>query len=163
MNPAEDLTARWLISKGYFVMPRIKIGAHELDLLAVKLTDDKSAVFERVHVEVCVPSNPAGGNWSDDVCREGATEEVRKKFSAVENEVHRLIGGGYSRWYIRGAFPGGDRVKELWTSTMSDLGVTLVPFELVIREYAEAMKYRPQDYVGQLIHILKSSGTLTTA
>ena len=74
-------------------MPSVKIGARELDLIAARLTDDGNGVAERVHVEVEVPANPIRAHHPDDVCIQGARDYVQRRFSAVEDEVRRLLGG----------------------------------------------------------------------
>jgi len=94
---AEELVEEWLNRQGYFTIRGIKLGVHEIDLLAVRL--GQSGVECR-HIEVQASVRPvsyitplpiatqrrtgrAAGSAkerSDDELREGIGEWVKKKF-----------------------------------------------------------------------------------
>jgi hypothetical protein len=52
---AEELVEEWLNRNGYFTIRGIKLGVHEIDILAIKLVGSK---VEARHIEVQASSNP---------------------------------------------------------------------------------------------------------
>lgn len=52
---AEEIVEEWLNRRGYFTIRGIKLGVHEIDLLAVKLTDKGP---DCRHIEVTASVNP---------------------------------------------------------------------------------------------------------
>lgn len=94
---AEELVEEWLNRQGYFTIRGVKLGVHEIDLLALRLRD---GVPECRHIEVQASVNPvsyitnvprdvqrgtgrASGSAkhrSDDELRQGIAEWIEKKF-----------------------------------------------------------------------------------
>ncbi|HNY42901.1 MAG TPA: hypothetical protein PKJ41_21030, partial [Bryobacteraceae bacterium] len=54
---AEELVEEWLNRNGYFTIRGLMVGRHEIDLLAVKITDKG---IERRHIEVQASTKPIG-------------------------------------------------------------------------------------------------------
>jgi len=52
---AEEIVEEWLNRNGYFTIRGIKLGVHEIDILAIKL---KGLEIEARHIEVQASSNP---------------------------------------------------------------------------------------------------------
>lgn len=87
---AEEIVEEWLNRNGYFTIRGLKVGRHEIDLLAVKITENG---LKRRHIEVQASSKPIGyvtkspGSAasiaklrSDDELRKHVAEWVGKKF-----------------------------------------------------------------------------------
>jgi hypothetical protein len=64
MNAAEHVTKLWLQSQGFFVLGALGAGHNEIDILAVRMSKDKSGIADKVQVEVSVSAQPAGGTES---------------------------------------------------------------------------------------------------
>lgn len=155
MNATEKLTSLWLMTRGYFVIERIRVGHNEIDLLAVKPDESREKLAERLHVEVQVSSTPAGAIDPESY--------VRKKFDEekVKERVTALLGKNYSRWLVLGRMPKGKEEFEEISSAVTRGGVKVVPFEDVVRGYLEALQYRPAAELGDLLHLLRSYGFLS--
>lgn len=160
MTPAEQVTMRWLVSKGYFVMPSVKHGRREIDLLAVKLAEDKRSAAQKVHVEVQVSSNPFGSRRSDEEYEVDADDYAKGKFEDVKERVQGLLGNEYDRWLVVGKFPAGDHEEQVWSERIEKRGVRVIRFDEVIREYMPTLTTRPTDEMGQFLHILAAFGLL---
>jgi hypothetical protein len=52
---AEEIVEEWLNRQGYFTIRGIKIGVHEIDLLAIKISDDH---VDCRHIEVTASIHP---------------------------------------------------------------------------------------------------------
>jgi hypothetical protein len=113
---AEELVEEWLNRQGYFTIRGIKIGVHEIDLLAIR---PNATGLECRHLEVQASMRPvsyitrvplaaqkATGRSatsskarSDDELREGVREWVAKKFDheAKVRIRNRLASGPWSR------------------------------------------------------------------
>lgn len=160
MNAAEEVVTRWLLAKGYFVMPSVKDGRKEIDILAVRLAEDKKGFSEKLHVEVQVSPNPFHTNYADEDYRAGADDYVAQKFTAVSPKVKEILGEGYACWLVIGKLGGGEREERTRAKRFNELGVRTVTFDRVLREYAESLMTRPADNAGQLLHILSAYGML---
>lgn len=160
MTPAEQVTMRWMVSKGYFVMPSVKHGRKEIDLLAVKLAEDQRSAAQKVHVEVQVSSKPFGSRRSDEEYRADADNYAKRKFEDVKDRVQELLGKEYDRWVVVGKFPAGDHEEEVWNERIQRQGVRVIRFDEVIREYMPTLTTRPTDEMGQFLHILAAFGLL---
>ena len=161
MTPAEQVTMGWLVSKGYFVMPSVKHGRNEMDLLGVKLADDKRAAAQKIHVEVQVSSAPLGSHLSEREYENEADKYAKKKFEDAKEWVQGVLGDKYERWLVVGKFGGGDREERVWNDRMAEKGVTVIRFDKVIREYVATLTTRPVgDEMGQILHILEAFGLL---
>ncbi len=94
---AEELVEEWLNRQGYFTIRGVKIGIHEIDLLAVKLKADGGADCRHVEVQASTrpvsyisrvpkelqltgraPNNAANRSQAD--LKKGVEEWIEKKF-----------------------------------------------------------------------------------
>lgn len=113
---AEELVEEWLNRQGYFTIRGLKVGVHEMDLLAIRPLHGDS--FERRHIEVQasmrlvsyisqvpkakrrtgVPSNSAKAR-SEEELQLGVEEWVHKKFDHPEKRRlrERLCSGEWTR------------------------------------------------------------------
>jgi hypothetical protein len=113
---AEQLVEEWLNRQGYFTIRGIKVGVHEMDLLAIRTTPNG---FECRHVEVQASMRPvsyitrvplavqkatgrsatSSKTRSDDELREGVREWIAKKFDheAKQSIRTQLAPGPWSR------------------------------------------------------------------
>jgi len=164
MNAAEEVVAGWLAAKGYFVMPSVKYGQKEIDLLAVKLAENKSGLSEKLHVEVQVSPKPRHTNYEkDESYKAGAEKYFHDKFDALSPKVKEILGEEFSRCFVVGKLGGGQREENIDECRLRELGVTTVRFDQVIREYAQSLTTQPEDNAGQLLHLLSAFGMLNTA
>lgn len=98
MNVSEHVTRLWLESNGFFVMGPLRVGANEIDLLAVRLGADRKSLAQKIHVEVTVSGRPGG---SDDGT--GVAQYVEPKFGGkLSSKVRELLGDDYERWVVLG-------------------------------------------------------------
>ena len=151
MNVAEDVIMRWLISKGYFIMPSLKDGRREADLLALKLTENGSGVSERLHVEVTVSSTPYCSYVEPE---SDADEYFKRKFIKVRKRVSEALRGEPSCWVVVGKLSSRREWDQSWEKRMKQNGVKVIRFDQVVHEYLPTLTTRPTDSVGQLFHIL---------
>lgn len=109
---AEELVEEWLNRHGYFTIRGVKLGVHEIDLLAVRSTPTvlECRQFEvqasirpvsyitQVPLEVQRRSGRASGSAKirdDDELRQGIREWIRKKFDHPDkNRLRRKIAPG---------------------------------------------------------------------
>ena len=113
---AEEIVEEWLNRQGYFTIRGIKLGVHEMDLLAIRPTEDGT---DRRQIEVQASVRPvsyitrvpralqkATGRApnsarvrQDSELRQGIKEWVGKKFNHPEKEAlrQRLCRGSWSR------------------------------------------------------------------
>lgn len=100
---AEEIVQEWLNRQGYFTIRGIKLGVHEIDLLAIKFLGNGSADCRHVEVQASMrpisnisrvpkssqktgrPANSA--KRSDDELVEGVAEWVEKKFKRVDKKT----------------------------------------------------------------------------
>ncbi len=105
---AEELVEEWLNRQGYFTIRGLKVGVHEIDLLAIRpLAGDG---LERRHIEVQASMRPvsyitqvsrkrqkegvasnSAKVRSDDELREGIAEWIAKKFHHSEKDKVRQV------------------------------------------------------------------------
>lgn len=114
---AEEIVEEWLNCRGYFTIRGIKLGVHEMDLLAVRFADDGGLECRHIEVQASMrpisyitqvpkvqqreqgrPSNSAKKR-SDEDLRQGIREWIAKKFDAPQKIAlrQRLVPAG-SRW-----------------------------------------------------------------
>jgi hypothetical protein len=113
----EEVVEEWLNRQGYFTIRGIKLGVHEIDLLAIKPL--KTGGHDRRHIEVSVSINPisyiaglpkevakktgrspnAAGTRSPADIQNGAAEWIAKKFNLTEKDKLRqqLCPGEWSK------------------------------------------------------------------
>jgi len=112
----EEIVEEWLNRKGYFTIRGVKLGVHEIDLLAIKVHDPTR--IERRHIEVQVSVRPvsyicrvpkavqkATGRAANsakrnaDELREGVKEWVQKKYDLPRKRslMQELCSGDWTR------------------------------------------------------------------
>jgi hypothetical protein len=113
---AEELVEEWLNRHGYFTIRGIKLGVHEIDLLAIRPDGKKLecrqlevqasvrpiSYITRVPIEVQRRTGKAPGSAKvrhDDELRQGVREWIKKKFDHPEKQRLRnqLAPGPWSR------------------------------------------------------------------
>lgn len=87
---AEEVVEEWLNRKGYFTIRGIKLGVHEIDLLAIK--PDRDGGFERRHIEVQVSIRPV--SYICHLPKEVQKSQGRAANSAKRSEGEIAIGVG---------------------------------------------------------------------
>jgi hypothetical protein len=115
---AEELVQEWLNRQGYFTIRGIKLGNHEIDILAVKL----GAEIERRHIEVQVSYNPIA-YISDSYAKnkdalalaESVQKWIHKKFDLPEKDAVRqkLAPGKWTRELVYHEISHSEEIEEL--------------------------------------------------
>jgi len=113
----EEVISNWLFSKGYFVINNLKVGANEIDLLAVKVA--KGIITQKIHIEVHCATDPIGyiggsrssKKRSEKEIEKGVVEYINKKFllEKTKGRVELFFGKDYDKWFICG------RLKDEFT------------------------------------------------
>lgn len=147
MNAAEEIVKYWYQSKGYFVMDSLRIPKgrnKEIDLLAIKLSNDKKKVADKIHIEVSVSNNSM---WFE----KGSVEKIikaeaqryhAKKFedSNVKQFATQLIGSNYKMVEIRGKMALNKKdVRPEYIKERMKMGVEVIPFETILKDINEIM------------------------
>ncbi len=113
---AEAIVEEWLNRDGWFTIRGIKIGAHEIDILAIKPT---ASGIQRRHLEVQAAPNPIGyitpkagrqpgqradfvGVRSNEELRKSVSEWVQKKYShpQIDEQRKALVDGEWERVFV---------------------------------------------------------------
>ena len=82
---AEEIVEEWLNRQGYFTIRGVKLGVHEIDLLAIKICDDH---VDCRHIEVTVSIRPV--TYITDVPKEIQKKTGRKPKSTKERTEQEL-------------------------------------------------------------------------
>ena len=145
---AEELVEEWLNRQGYFTIRGIKLGVHEIDLLAIRPHDNvlecrqlevqasvrPVSYVTRVPVEVQRKTGRAAGSAKlrqDDELRQGVQEWIKKKYDHPEKQRLRqtLAPGPWSRELVVHVVKH-DRELEL----IREAGVTVHHLSAVVSE-----------------------------
>ena len=135
---AEELVEEWLNRQGYFTIRGIKLGVHEMDLLAVRPT--AGTALECRHLEVQASVRPV--SYISDVPRDIQRKEGRKPKSTKERSEAELRVG--IREWIAKKFDEPDKVgmrrklvptATLWTR---ELVLNAVKYEREVELFREA-------------------------
>ncbi len=165
MNAAEEIVKYWYESKGYFVMDSLRIPKgrnKEIDLLAVKLSDDKNGVADKIHIEVSVSNNSlwfAKGDMAKTI-QADAERYHAKKFTDknVSGYVKQLLGKDYKMVEVRGRMTlnGKTDARPEYIKQRKKMGVTVVPFETILKEVNETMSASIQaNPIIQTVQLIK--------
>jgi hypothetical protein len=161
MNATELVTSEWLGSKGYYVMPSVKFGRKEADILAIRPGEEQPGLLPlRLHVEVSVSSRPWGSRRSPEEYEKDASDYFKKKFEALDADVRKLLGGDYQRWLVLGKLAGGQQEEETWKSTMLLNDVMVKTFDEIVKDYVNSFRSRPVGLTGELLDVLNALGLL---
>lgn len=85
---AEEIVEEWLNCQGYFTIRGIKLGVQEIDLLAMKVTDEQ---IECRHIEVQASIRPV--SYLSSVPREVQKKTGRAPMSAKKRSIDELKQG----------------------------------------------------------------------
>jgi hypothetical protein len=130
---AEEIVQEWLNRKGYFTIRGIKLGNHEIDILAVKANGQK---LDCRHVEVQVSHNPIAYITDSKPTKKSAaelaasvTKWIEKKFSLPDKASMRkkLAPGEWTRELVYNQVSHNEELDELQRQ-----GITLHKFAEVV-------------------------------
>lgn len=122
---AEEIVEEWLNRNGYFTIRGLKVGRHEIDLLAVKITENG---LKRRHIEVQASSRPIGyvtkspgsaesiaKRRSDDELRKHVAGWVRKKFNLPEKQriLQELAPGAWTKELVVHQFKYSEELEMI--------------------------------------------------
>jgi len=148
MEPAELIVNAWLQMQGYFVMTNIRVDEAdrnggkkpELDILAIKLKEDKKKVESKLHVEVTVAVHPFG-RWDEEYL-----EKILKKFNEERRKrwVEKYIGDDCERLLVMSdkCLPRDLREFE---NTLRKNGINYKCFSEIVRDLKEMLRGKSYD------------------
>ena len=132
----ENIVAGWLASQGYFVVQDLKVGARELDILAVKVKNGK--IVKARHVEVQCSSEPIGylgidrkaGKKNQVEVEQSVKEYVKKKYdeSSVKEKAEYLLGKGYEKYLVYGRL----KDEDMQIAALKANGVIAMPISSIL-------------------------------
>lgn len=150
---SEEVVEEWLNRQGYFTIRGIKIGVHEIDILAFKPEDNGHHKCR--HIEVQVSTNPIAyiskvpkaiqrqKGVGPDNAKERSTEEIKKgvaewvgkKFDHPKKVAlrHRLFPGNWSRELVVNAVKHPNELD-----LFREAGVTIIRFSDIVREMQQS-------------------------
>jgi hypothetical protein len=147
---AEQLVEEWLNRQGYFTMRGIKVGVHEIDLLAIKPT---ATDLEARHIEVQISFRPisyistlstdqqkalglksknSASTRPNNIIEEGVRVWVEKKFTSRRKTEMRDRVIPKANWKFELVHANVKEDQEL--KFIEAQGVKLIPFKTVIRD-----------------------------
>lgn len=128
---SEQVVEEWLRRKGFFTIRGVKLGVHEIDILALRCKDGQ--IVEACHYEVQVSYKPVGML----VPKGGMEELIEKKFLSERKKALRAeLVGSEVKWTYhfvvhKLADPGGIKIFEPYPE------IEAVPFADVCKELAD--------------------------
>jgi hypothetical protein len=150
---AEEVVEEWLNRKGYFTIRGIKLGVHEIDILAFKPQVDGH--HECRHIEVQVSTNPisyiskvpkeiqktrgvgrdSAKTRSIDELKQGIEEWIAKKFDHRKKAElrKRLFPGEWSRELVANEVKHAEELE-----LFEQAGITIINLRDIVREMVEA-------------------------
>ncbi len=134
---AEQIVQEWLTRQGYFTMRGLKIGVHEIDLLAAKHVGEGK--WHHQHVEVQVSSRPVG-YISGKTAKSRPPEQIKatveswvqKKFNHPDKEKLRNRLSNTTDWeflFIYGVVRSDEEINLI-----NKLGIKTISIEHVLDE-----------------------------
>jgi Holliday junction resolvase-like predicted endonuclease len=112
----ETIVTGWLTSQGYFVIQNLKVGAREIDILAIKVKNGKTV--KGIHVEVQCSSEPVGylgpdrkaGKKNRVEIEQSVKEYIKKKYEepSIREKAESLLGKGYEKQLVYGRLKNED-------------------------------------------------------
>lgn len=149
---AEELVEEWLNRQGYFTIRGIKIGVHEIDLLAIRFDD--SGKPECRHIEVQVSMRPIGyiSPIPKPLRKDGqaatsmATRTPDLLQACVKEWVHKKYWKPEKFGMMKSLFPSQNWKSELVVNNVKsqeeltyieEKGITIIPLPQVLRELNE--------------------------
>lgn len=153
-----DIVGEWLCLKGYFIIKGLKAGQNEIDVLAIKPRDGK--IVEAAHYEVSISTTPIGylgersaKQQSDTEVRRSIARFVAKKYKNlnVVGIIERLVGKGYSRYFVT-----GNRKHEMEIIALKEHGINVIEITQILNEVRD-LKRRRKARKGQTPEFLETS------
>ena len=168
----EEVVEEWLNRQGYFTIRGIRLGVHEIDILAFKRHSD--GTHECRHIEVQISTNPisylskvpkelqkAHGIGPDNAkirstneLHQGIAEWIEKKFNhpKKQNLRQKLFPGKWSHELVVNVVKHPEELK-----LFSDAGVTIILLEDIVMDM-ETSKPMSQAAAGNDLLILMRLG-----
>lgn len=154
----EQLVEEWLNRKSFFTIRGVKCGVDEIDLLAVKRSEEG---FESWHVEVQVSYRPigyVGGNTNakrrnEEEVRLGVEQWIEKKFTS-ERKVNRrremLPNATWRYIFVHGNLRDDNELEH-----MKELGVELIPYKRVLMELRDDKNTHSSSIASSIADLLR--------
>lgn len=154
---AEEIVEEWLNCQGYFTIRGVKLGVHEMDLLAVRFSSDGGLECRHLEVQASMrpvsyitqvpktqqrelgrPSNSAKKRTDDDL-RQGVREWIAKKFDAPKKVAlrQRLVPVG-SEWSREVVFHNVMDEREV--ALIREAGIQVVRLRQIVAEMRQAVR-----------------------
>jgi len=154
----EELVEQWLNQNGFFTMRGVKCGVDEIDLLAIKHTQESVICW---HVEVQVSFRPVGYICGNRNARRRTLEElsksvdqwVSKKFTCEKKTDRRNLILSQFPWNF--VFVCANVKDERELALMEDYGVKVIRYDKVLGELTDSKTHQTSSVANNIIEILK--------
>lgn len=166
----EEVVEEWLNRQGYFTIRGIKIGVHEIDILAFK--PHPKGQHECRHIEVQISTNPiayiskvpkeiqkargigpdSAGKRTPDELKQGIKEWVEKKFDHSEKIKLRekLFPGNWSRELVVNVVKHPDELE-----LFREVGINIIQFKDIVQEMRGAALLIESASGGDLLNLMQ--------
>lgn len=165
----EEVVEEWLNRQGYFTIRGIKLGVHEIDILAVK--PSPHGTCECRHVEVHVSINPVsyicslpkdllGKGQGAGSAKKRTPEElkhciekwIKKKFDHPKKAMLRqqLSSGEWSREFVVHKVKHPEELEAI-----AEAGIRIIHFKKIVEELADGRTLVPSAAGGDLFNLMQ--------
>lgn len=144
---AEELVEEWLNRQGYFTIRGVKLGVHEIDILATKFMEDGSVEYRHIEVQASmrpvsyiskVPKNiQKQGKAANSASRteeelvQGVHEWVEKKFK-LEKKIKLMQSLAPAQWSSELVINNVKSIEEV--NLIKEHGIKIITLPEVIAE-----------------------------
>ncbi|HWY12616.1 MAG TPA: hypothetical protein VN026_14885 [Bacteroidia bacterium] len=155
---AETIVEEWLMRNGYFTIRGLKLGVHEMDILAVK---NMNGQWKNIHIEVQASHNPIGyitGNSSAKTRKlaelnKAVDEWVQKKFYLPKKVAIRKQLCENIKWelmLVHGTVKTQDELKLI-----EKRGIIVKAISIIIRELLEGEFTYTTAAAGDMVELIR--------
>lgn len=146
---AEEIVEEWLNRQGYFTIRGVKLGVHEIDLLAIK--PDQSGGMECRHIEVQASMRPI--SYISKVPKK-IQKETGKSANSAKRSDEELV-EGVKEW-VANKYDRAEKIKLMNRLAKGQWSKELVVHNVKLEEELDMIKshgveiLRLKDIVGQM-------------
>lgn len=155
---AETVVEEWLMRNGYFTIRGLKLGVHEIDILAIK---NDEGHWKCLHVEVQASHNPVGyvsGNSNAKTrsmpeLNNTVSEWIDKKYHLPKKQQVRERLGGTAKWGFMFVHGVVRHLEEL--EMIRKKGIETKPIAHVIKELLDGKYGYTTASAGDLVELIR--------
>jgi len=139
MNSAEEIVKFWYESQGYFCIESRSVPhsrGKEIDLLAIRLAEDKKTITEKLHIEIQVSINSVNDKTAEHL----AELYNQSKFFKVKDYVETILGKDYKMVEVRGKIcRNGKNIRDEYIKIRARKGVSVIAFDYILKDVKQAL------------------------